>query len=96
MEGYYCQVRKVTKTKGAFTSDMALLKLVYPATMNIQKKWTSPLNNWSLAIQQLYIRLEDRVSLDNNSNHLERGAGAKPHSKIDKIQDLTNFEMKKI
>ena len=95
VEGYHRQVRKVTKTKGAFTSDMTLLKLVYLATMNIQKKWTSPLHNWSLTIQQLYIRFEDRINLDINSNHLERGAGAKPHSKIDQMQDLTNFEMKK-
>ena len=38
VEGFHRQVIKVTKTKGAFTSDMALLKLVYLATMNIQKK----------------------------------------------------------
>ncbi|WP_417361114.1 IS256 family transposase [Galbibacter sp.] len=64
VEGYNRQVRKVTKTKGAFPNDMALLKLVYLATMNIQKKWTTPLHNWSLNIQQLYIRFGDRVKLD--------------------------------
>ena len=64
VEGFHRQVRKVTKTKGAFTSDMALLKLVYLATMNIEKKWTSPLHNWSLTIQQLYIKFGDRISLD--------------------------------
>ena len=56
VEGFDRQVRKVTKTKGTFTNDMALLKLVYLATMNIQKKWTTPLQNWSLTIQQLYIK----------------------------------------
>src|SRR5690606_575174 len=56
VEGFHRQVRKVTKTKGAFTNDMALLKLVYLATKNIEKKWTSPLQNWSLTIQQLYIK----------------------------------------
>jgi len=35
VEGYHRQIRKVTKTKGAFTSDMALLKLIY---LTIQKK----------------------------------------------------------
>jgi putative transposase len=30
VEGFHRQVRKVTKTKGAFTSDTALLKLVTP------------------------------------------------------------------
>jgi len=55
IEGYHRQIRKVTKTKGAFTSDMALLKLMYLATNNIQKKWTMPLQNWSVAISQLSI-----------------------------------------
>lgn len=64
VEGFHRQIRKVTKTKGAFTSDMALLKLVYLATKNIEKKWTTPLQNWSLIIQQLYIKFEDRVILD--------------------------------
>ena len=64
VEGFHRQVRKVTKTKGAFTSDMALLKLVYLATRNIQKKWTSPLQNWGLTVQQLSIKFGDRLKLD--------------------------------
>lgn len=64
IEGYHRQIRKVTKTKGAFPSEMALLKLVYLATQNIQKKWTSSLQNWSLTIQQLYIKFENRIKLD--------------------------------
>ena len=61
VEGFHRQIRKVTKTKGAFTNDMALLKLVYLATKNIEKKWTSPLHNWSLTVQQLYIKFGDRI-----------------------------------
>ena len=38
IEGFHRQVRKVTKTKGGFTSDMALLKLIYLAQNNISKK----------------------------------------------------------
>lgn len=64
VEGFHRQVRKVTKTKGAFPNDMSLLKLVYLATKNIQKKWTAPLQNWSLTIQQLYIKFADRIKLD--------------------------------
>ena len=64
VEGFHRQVRKVTKTKGAFTNDMALLKLVYLATRNIQKKWTSPLQNWGLTVQQLSIKFGDRMKLD--------------------------------
>lgn len=63
IEGYHRQIRKVTKTKGAFTSDMALLKLVYLASRNIEKKWTQPLQNWSLTVSQLSIIFGDRLTL---------------------------------
>ncbi|SJN36942.1 transposase [Sphingobacterium sp. JB170] len=53
IEGFHRQVRKVTKTKGAFTSDMALLKLIYLAHKNIKKKWTLPLANWGTTAQKL-------------------------------------------
>ena len=64
VEGFHRQVRKVTKTKGAFTNDMALLKLVYLSVKNMEKKWTSPMANWSLSIQQFYIKFGERVQLD--------------------------------
>lgn len=63
IEGFHRQVRKVTKTKGAFTSDMALLKLIYLAAQNIQRKWTQPLQNWSLTVSQLSIIFGDRLKL---------------------------------
>ena len=64
VEGFHRQVRKITKTKGAFTSDMALLKLIYLAVQNISKKWTQPLHNWGLTVQQLCIRFGDRMKID--------------------------------
>lgn len=64
VEGFHRQVRKITKTKGAFPSDMALLKLIYLATENISKKWTQPLQNWGLTAQQLKIKFGDRMKLD--------------------------------
>lgn len=63
IEGYHRQIRKVTKTKGAFTSDMALLKLIYLATKNIEKKWIKPLANWSVTVSQLSIIFGDRLPL---------------------------------
>jgi len=63
IEGYHRQIRKVTKTKGAFTSDIALLKLIYLATQNIQKKWTMPLANWSITVSQLSIIFGSRLTL---------------------------------
>jgi putative transposase len=64
IEGFHRQVRKVTKTKGAFPSDMALLKLVFLAYRNIRKKWTSPLQNWGLTVSQLSIWFEGRLNLN--------------------------------
>lgn len=64
IEGFHRQVRKVTKTKGAFTSDMALLKLIYLATQNVQKKWTQPLHNWSITVSQLAIKFAERLKLN--------------------------------
>jgi len=63
IEGFHRQVRKVTKNKAAFTSDMALLKLIYLAQCNISKKWTQPLHNWGLTISQLSIIFGDRLKL---------------------------------
>jgi len=63
VEGFHRQVRKTTKTKGAFTSDMALLKLIYLAIENISKKWTQPLQNWGMTVQQLCIKFEDRMKI---------------------------------
>ena len=64
IEGFHRQVRKVTKTKGAFTSDIALLKLIYLAHNNIKKKWTMPLANWGTTAQKLAIRFPARMVLD--------------------------------
>lgn len=61
------QIRKVTKTEGAFTSDQALLKLVYLTVKEISKKWTMPIRNWGLTMQQLHIKLGDRIKAFGNS-----------------------------
>lgn len=66
IEGFHRQVRKVTKTKGGFTSDMALLKLIYLAQNNISKKWTMPLANWAQTAQKLAIWFPGRMKLDLN------------------------------
>jgi putative transposase len=64
VEGFHRQVRKVTKTKGVFPNDMALLKLIYLATENISRKWTQPLQNWGITAQQLYIKFGERMPID--------------------------------
>lgn len=67
IEGFHRQVRKFTKTKGAFTSENALFKLVYCACQKIAEKWTMPIQNWALTISQLDIYFEGRLKIDLHS-----------------------------
>lgn len=61
VEGFHRQLRKVTKTKGAFVSDQALIKLLFLAYKQISSKWTRPRLNWGLTLQQLYVIFPDRM-----------------------------------
>jgi putative transposase len=51
----------VTKTKSSFPSPEAARKLLYLATVDIKRKWTRPIWNWSQVLNQLVIRFEDRI-----------------------------------
>ncbi len=62
--GFQRQVRKYTKSKYAFTSENALIKLIYCACQKILEKWNAPMHNWALTISQLQIYFEDRLSLE--------------------------------
>jgi putative transposase len=63
IEGFHRQVRKYTKNKGAFTSENALLKLIYCACQKILEKWYQPLHNWALIASQLQIFFNGRLNL---------------------------------
>jgi transposase-like protein len=66
IEGYHRQIRKVTKTKGAFASENALMKIIYLASMRIIEKWTTPVWNWNITLQKLVIIFGDRIKLEIN------------------------------
>ena len=63
VEGYHRQLRKVTKSKGAFPSPQAARKLLFLVHREIFKKWTGPIRNWPLILNQLVIRFEDRMPI---------------------------------
>lgn len=63
IEGFHRQVRKYAKSKGAFTSEEALFKLIYSAIMQIKKKWTMPVHDWAQTISQLDIYFKDRLNV---------------------------------
>jgi putative transposase len=58
------QLRKVSKTKEALTSATALLKLIYLAIKNIEKKWPMPPRNWGQTVLQLSVFSKSRPKLD--------------------------------
>lgn len=61
VEGYHRQLRKVTKTKGAFSSDVALQKLVYLTIQNIETKWETTTHNWKTVLNELSVIFEERI-----------------------------------
>ena len=56
-------IRKYTKAKSIFPHDQAALKAVYLAIGNIEKKWTMPIRNWGMILQQFLIIFEERCRI---------------------------------
>ena len=63
IENFNRQLRKVTKTKSAFVSDDALMKLLYLTTMQIVDKWTMPVRDWGMILDNLMVYFGDRVNV---------------------------------
>ena len=57
------KIRKYTKAKLSFPNDDALKKSVYLAISEIEKKWTMPIKNWAIVLNQFITIFEDRVLL---------------------------------
>jgi len=58
------QLRKVTKTRGAFPSEDAVSKLLWLALDKQRVKWTAPKPGWDRVMQQFAILLPDRLDLN--------------------------------
>jgi putative transposase len=54
-------LRKVTKNRGSFPNDEAMVKLLFLAIRNISKKWTMPIHDWKSALNQFTIIFETRM-----------------------------------
>ena len=57
------KVRKYTKNKMVFPTDEALKKSVYLSLMQISNKWTQPIHNWGVILNQFLAIFEKRVQL---------------------------------
>ena len=61
IESLNMSLRKVTKNRGSFPNDEAMIKLLFLALRNISKKWTMPIHDWKSALNQLTIIFETRM-----------------------------------
>jgi putative transposase len=61
IESVNMSLRKLTKNRGSFPSDEALLKLFYLALRNISQKWTLPIRDWKAALTRFTIQFEERL-----------------------------------
>lgn len=63
IESLNFSLRKATKNRAAFPDDDSVYKIIYLATQKISKKWTQPIQNWGLLLNQLMVVFGDRVEL---------------------------------
>lgn len=61
IESVNMSLRKLTKNRGSFPSDEALLKLFYLGLRNISQKWTMRIRGWKTALTRFTIQFEERL-----------------------------------
>ena len=54
-------IRKILKNRRSFPTDESALKLIFLVIGNISKKWTLPIRQWKLALNQFAIIFGDRM-----------------------------------
>ena len=57
------KIRKYTKNKLSFPTDEAVIKSVYLAIREATRKWTQPIRNWGIILNQFLTIYQDRVQL---------------------------------
>ena len=64
IESFHRQLRKVTKGKAVFPTDESLLKMLFLATRDVQRKWTIRIPHWGQILAQLTITFEGRINIE--------------------------------
>ena len=62
VEAVHRQMRKVTKTKGAFPSQEAALKQLFLNLRLVEKKWTLRLSKWNEVLNYLMVSHHERIA----------------------------------
>ena len=66
IESYHRMIRKVTKTKGAFSSEDAIVKQIYLTTINCNSRWQGQIPNWNDVRNDLNMYFSNRLFNDTN------------------------------
>lgn len=62
IESVNSSIRKVIKNKKSFPSDNSVFKMLYLALRDCSKKWTMPIRDWEMALNQFIIRFDLDIS----------------------------------
>ena len=62
IESLNSALRKVTRGKGSFINEQALMKVLYLRVENLEKKWCKGSKNWRQVENQLSILFEERYT----------------------------------
>jgi len=62
IESFNRALRKVTKTRSLFPTEDALMKLMYLAVRDIERRWTQTIRSWGTIYSQLSIFFEERLA----------------------------------
>ena len=65
IESLNFSLRKITRNKSCFPDDDSIYKVMYLAIKNASARWTMPIREWGLAVNQFAILFEGRVPLNN-------------------------------
>lgn len=63
IESLWYTLRKITKTRAAFPSEHAAIKLLWLGLHNASRRWTMPIRNWGAAMNQFAIMFPNRLPL---------------------------------
>ena len=65
IESLNFSLRKVIKNKSSFPDDDSIYKIMYLAIKNASTRWTMPIKEWALAVNQFAILFDGRVPVFN-------------------------------
>jgi putative transposase len=61
IENFHRKIREITKNKSSFPTDDSLFKILYLIVMDAYEKWTMPIQNWEIILNQLQVSFGERV-----------------------------------